>query len=433
MTATATATATAAAVRAARPYDPVDLSSQAFWAQPAVTREATFAELRAHRPVSWHRPVEEKLFSDPNDQGFWAVTRHADLVEVTKRHDDFRSGQGIVFDSMPQELLDAGQGFIAMDPPRHTKVRRLLTAAFTPKQIRLIDEQIRANATAIVDDLAPRGAADFVTDCAGLMPMHNICDMIGVPRERRALIAHEAQFAGGWNDPELLDGAEPLARLFEAMMAMRTVASELIVARRAQPENDLMTSLVQAEVDGEQLTDDEIMSFFGLLTVAGNDTTRQSLSHAMQALTDHPEQRAWLMADFDGRIGTGIEEMVRWATPIMTFRRTAARDCELNGAQITTGDKVVLFYASANFDPEVFDHPERFDLSRHPNPHVSFGGGGIHHCLGGQLARQQIRAIWRELITRLPDIEVCGQMSRTTSTFFHGVNHLPVRFTPAGT
>ena len=416
--------------RAARPYDPADLSTRAFWAQSAHERERTFAELRAHRPISWHAPVQERLFDDPNDQGFWAVVCHADLIEVTRRHQDFCSGAGVVFDSMPQELLDAGQGFIAMDPPRHTKIRRLLTAAFTPRQLRLIDAQIRANAAEIVAALAGRGEADFVTDCAALMPMHNICDMIGVPRSQRAHLAHEAQYAGGWNDPELLAGAEPLPRLFEAMMSMRTIASELIAARRAHPEHDLMTALVQAEVDGDRLTDEEILSFFGLLTVAGNDTTRQSISHTMQALTDFPEQRLWLMADFERRIGTAVEEMVRWSTPIMTFRRTATRDCELGGVQITAGDKVVLFYASANWDSTVFDHPERFDLSRSPNPHISFGGGGIHHCLGGQLARQQLKALWRELLTRLPDIEVSGPMSRTTSTFFHGVNHLPVRFTP---
>ena len=165
-------------------------------------------------------------------------------------------------------------------------------------------------------------------------------------------------------------------------------------------------------------------------TVAGNDTTRQSTSHAMKALTDFPDQRAWLAEDLDGRLPTAVEEMVRWATPIMTFRRTAARDCELNGQQITEGDKVVMFYASANWDTEVFQEPEVFDLSRDPNPHVSFGGGGIHHCLGNQLARQQLRAIWRELLTRLPDIETSGEPRYTVSTFFHGVNHLPVRFTP---
>lgn len=424
-------TLTAAEGRSARPYDPADLSSKAFWSATAAHREATFADLRANRPVSWHRPVEDLLFEDPNDQGFWAVVTHAGLTEVTKRHEDFLSGEGIVFESMPQELLDAAQGFIAMDPPRHTKIRRLLSSAFTPKQISRINDQIRANATRVVDDIAAKGTVDFVPEVAALLPMHNICDMLGVAEDIRRKVAYEAQFAGGWNDPELMGEQEVLPRLFEAMGYLREVAGDLITKRRDRPGQDLLTNLVQAEVDGERLTDDEIISFFGLLTVAGNDTTRQSTSHAMKALTDFPDQKAWLQADLDGRMKTSVEEMVRWASPIMTFRRTAARDCELSGQQITAGDKVILFYASANWDTEVFTHPERFDLSRDPNPHVSFGGGGIHHCLGNQLARQQLGALWTELLTRLPDIEVCGEPSYTVGTFFHGVNHLPVRFTPA--
>jgi cytochrome P450 len=421
---------TVAHPRDTRPYDPADISSRAFWSQTAAEREKTYAVLRAERPVSWHQPVEDMLMKDPNDQGFWAVVRHADLVEVTKRHEDFISGEGIVMESMPQELRDAGQGFIAMDPPRHTKIRRLLSSAFTPKQIRRIHDQIQANAGRIVDDIATRGEVDFVPEVAALVPMHNICDMMGIDEADRTKMAYEAQFAGGWNDPELMGDQEPLGRLFEAMLYLGELAGRYIAERRRNPGEDLLSNLVQAEVDGERLTDDEIMSFFGLLTIAGNDTTRQSTSHAMKALTDFPEQKAWLMEDLDGRLKGAVEEMVRWATPIMTFRRTASRDCELNGQQITHGDKVVMFYASANWDTEVFDAPERFDLSRNPNPHVSFGGGGIHHCLGNQLARQQLAAIYRELLTRLPDIEVSGEPSYTVSTFFHGVNHLPVRFTP---
>ena len=416
--------------RDTRPYDQADLSSRAFWSQTAAEREKTYAVLRAERPVTWHQPVEDMLMKDPNDQGFWAVVRHADLVEVTKRHEDFISGEGIVMESMPQELLDAGQGFIAMDPPRHTKIRRLLSSAFTPKQIRRIDDQIQANARRIVDDIATRGEVDFVPEVAALVPMHNICDMMGIDEADRTKMAYEAQFAGGWNDPELMGDQEPLGRLFEAMLYLGELSGRYIAERRRNPGDDLLSNLVQAEVDGERLTDEEIMSFFGLLTIAGNDTTRQSTSHAMKALTDFPQQKAWLMEDLDGRLKGAVEEMVRWATPIMTFRRTASRDCELNGQQITQGDKVVMFYASANWDTEVFDAPERFDLSRNPNPHVSFGGGGIHHCLGNQLARQQLAAIYRELLTRLPDIEVAGEPSYTVSTFFHGVNHLPVRFTP---
>jgi cytochrome P450 len=416
--------------RAERPYDPADLSSLAFWSGTAADREKTFAELRRERPVTWHRPVENGLFEDPNDQGFWAVVRHADLVEVTKRHDDFVSGQGIVFESMPQELLDAGQGFIAMDPPRHTKVRRLLSSAFTPKQMARIADRIEANARRIVDDIAEAGEIDFVADVSALVPMHNICDMVGIPESYRRTVAYEAQFAGGWRDEDLMQGADPLTRLMESTHTVREIAQELITARRAEPQDDLLTALVQAEVDGERLTDGEIVSFFGLLMIAGNDTTRQSTSHGMKALTDFPDQRAWLVEDLDGRMGTAVEEIVRWASPIMTFRRTAARDTVLGDVEITEGDKVIMFYASANWDETVFDAPERFDLSRNPNPHVSFGGGGIHHCLGNQLARRQLAAIFRELLTRLPDIEVVGEPALSNGNFFHGVNRMTARFTP---
>ncbi len=421
---------TVAIPREARSYDRADISSLSFWSSTAAEREQVFAELREHRPVSWHRPVSNGLFEDPNDQGFWAVVRHADLVEVTRRPDDFISGQGVVFESMPQELLDAGQGFIAMDPPRHTKIRRLLTAAFTPKQMARIDDHIRANARRIVNDIADKGSVDFVSEVSALVPMHNICDMLGCPDEYRKVIAHEAQFAGGWRDPQLMQGAEPLTRLMQAAVTVRQIADELIADRRRRPSEDLLSALVTAEVDGERLTDDEISSFFNLLMIAGNDTTRQSTSHGMKALTDHDDQRAWLAEDLDGRMTSAVEEIVRWATPIMTFRRTAARDCLLGGQLITEGDKVVMFYASANWDREVFHHPERLDLSRTPNPHVAFGGGGIHHCLGNQLARRQLAATFRELLTQLPDIRVVGEPGYGTGNFFHAVLSMTVEFTP---
>ena len=421
---------TAALTRAERPYDPADISSLEFWSSTAKDREKVFAELRAHRPISWHRPVKNGLFEDPNDQGFWAVVRHADLVEVTRRSGDFLSGEGILFESMPKELLDAGQGFIAMDPPRHTKIRRLLASAFTPKQLARIDDHIVANARRIVDDIADKGEIDFVAEVAALVPMHNICDMVGIPEEHRRTIAYESQFPDGWRDPRLLQGAEPLARVAQAILTVHGIAMELVEARRRKPEDDLVTALVQAEVDGERLTDEEISSIFFLLIIAGNDTTRQSTSHGLKALTDFPDQRAWLMEDLDGRMPSAVEEIVRWATPIMTFRRTAAHDTELGGHQITEGDKVIMFYSSANMDTEVFDHPEQLNLSRSPNKHVAFGGGGIHHCLGAQLARRQLNATFRELLNRLPDIHVVGEPELGTGNFFHTVMSMTAQFTP---
>ena len=425
---------TAAITRAERPYDPADISSAEFWAGTAKDREKVFAELRANRPISWHRPVKNGMFEDPNDQGFWAVVRHADLVEVTRRPGDFLSGKGITFESLPLEVLDAAQGFIAMDPPRHTKIRRLLASAFTPKQLARIDNHIVANSRQIVDDAIEKGAdkgqINFVTDVAALVPMHNICDMVGIPQQHRHTIAYESQFADGWRDPRLLQGANPLERVFQTVTTVHGVAHELIAARRSKPEDDLMTSLVQAEIDGERLTDDDISSFFALLIIAGNDTTRQSISHGMKALTDFPDQRAWLMEDLDGRMPLAVEEIIRWATPIMTFRRTAAHDTELGGHHITEGDKVIMFYSSANMDTEVFDHPEQLILSRSPNKHVAFGGGGIHHCLGAQLARRQIAATFRELLTRLPDIRVVGEPELGNGNFFHTVMSMTAEFTP---
>ena len=421
---------TAALTRAARPYDPADLSSVEFWSGTAKDREKVFAELRALRPISWHEPVKNGMFEDPNDQGFWAVVRHADLVEVTRRPADFLSGEGIAFESIPRELLDAAQGFIAMDPPRHTKIRRLMAAAFTPKQLARIDDHIVANSRRIVDDIAGKGRVDFVTEVASLVPMNNICDMIGIPEQYRHTVAYESQFADGWRDPRLLQGADPLTRLTQTIVTVHGIAHELIAARRSHPENDLMTALVQAEVDGERLSDDEISSIFVLLIIAGNDTTRQSISHGMKALTDFPEQRAWLMEDLDGRLPMAVEEIIRWATPIMTFRRTAAHDTELGGHHITQGDKVIMFYSSANMDTEVFDHPEQLSLSRSPNKHVAFGGGGIHHCLGAQLARRQITATFRELLTRLPDIHTVGEPELGNGNFFHTVMSMQAEFTP---
>ncbi|GAA1388632.1 cytochrome P450 [Pseudonocardia kongjuensis] len=414
-----------------RPYDEVDLSSRAFWSISMDEREKTFAVLRERGTITWHPPFEEQLLDDPDDHGFWAVTTYDDLVEVTKRHEDFLSGPGILMESLPAELVEAAQSIIGMDPPRHTKLRRLVAAAFTPKQMRRINDRIAANATMVVDNLITKaeaggGSCDFVAECAELLPMHNINDIMGVPDGERQKAAHEMKVGTGWNDPELVGDTQEqvLMRMFQAMTYMHGLASSLAEARRKEPTDDLISSLALAEVDGEMLTDDEIGAFFVLLTIAGNDTTRQSTSHALRGLTDFPDQRAWLLGDLQDRVAPAVEEFVRWATPIMTFRRTAARDLEFRGAQITEGDKVVMFYSSANRDASRIDRPHELDLSRHPNPHISFGGGGIHHCLGNQLARTQLKALFTELLTRVPDI-TCGEPTLMPGNFFNVVKRMP--------
>jgi cytochrome P450 len=411
-----------------RAYDAIDLSSREFWSATAADRERSFAVLRAERPVSWHPPVEDALMPDPDDPGYWAVTRRADIATVSRNSEVFLSGKGVMFASIPVELLEASQSFLAMDPPRHTKLRKLAHAAFTPRQVRRIEESIQANAKAIVDELRAAGSgADFVDYCAKELPIRTLSDMVGIPDSERERMAHATDALVSWADPDFLKGRPALEVVFENQMYLHQVVGTLAAERRGKPGDDLISSLVHAEVDGDRLTDAEVAAFFVLLSVAGNDTTRQTMSHTMKALTDFPDQRAWLLTDYENRIGIAVEEFVRWATPVMTFRRTAATDFELGGQNIAAGEKVVMFYSSGNWDTEAFEHPDRFQLSRSPNPHVGFGGGGLHFCLGAHVARAQLRAIFGELLSQLPEIEA-GDPTYVAGNFIHAVRSLPCTF-----
>ncbi|WP_137144685.1 cytochrome P450 [Mycolicibacterium sp. CR10] len=412
--------------RTIRAYDPIDLSSRAFWSTTAAQRELSFSQLRKDRPVSWHPPVEDSLMPDPDDPGYWAVTRHADIVEVSRNSEVFLSGKGVLFENVPEELLEASQSFLAMDPPRHTLIRKVVHSAFTPRQVRRIEDSIKANAADIVSELHAAGSGvDFVSHCAKELPVRTLADMVGIPASERNQVADAADAMVSWGDPEYLDGRNPLEVLVTSQMYLHQVALALAAERRGNPGDDLFSALVQAEVEGARLTDQEIAAFFVLLAVAGNDTTRQTTSHAMKALTDFPEQRAWLTAAFDERIGVAVEEFVRWASPVMTFRRTAATDYELGGLRISAGEKVVMFYSSGNQDTDKFERPDLLNLGRDPNPHLGFGGGGRHFCLGAHVARAQLRAIFSELLTQIPDIQT-GEPSYVAGNFVHAVRSMPV-------
>jgi cytochrome P450 len=412
-----------------RPYDEIDVSSRAFWSATAAQRERNFAILRTQRPLSWHPPAEAVMLTDPDDPGFWAVVRHADILKVSRDNDVFVSGQGVIFENAPPEILEATQSFLAMDPPRHDKIRKLVSAAFTPRQVKRIEDQIRADAKAIVTELAKAGSgADFVGLCASQLPIRTLSEMMGIPAEDRVAVMENAEALVSSGDPAFVNGRQPMEVMFAAAATLHQIASAMAAKRRNDPRDDLMTNLVQAEVDGDQLTDADIAAFFVLLSVAGNDTTRQTTSHALKALTDYPAQREWLRADFDGRIDSAVEEFVRWSSPVMTFRRTAVVDTELDGQPIVAGDKVVMFYPSGNWDSEVFTDPDSFDLSRNPNPHVGFGGGGVHFCLGAQVAKAQLRAMFRELLIQLPDIEA-GDPDLLAGNFIHAVRAMPCTFT----
>jgi cytochrome P450 len=251
--------------------------------------------------------------------------------------------------------------------------------------------------------------------------------MMGIPESERERVAEAADALVTANDPVCLAGRNPMEVMFESVTYLHQVAGTLAAQRRENPGDDLFSSLVNTEVDGDRLTDAEVAAYFVLLSVAGNDTTRQTTSHALKALTDFPEQRAWLLEDFDRRIGMAVEEFIRYATPVMTFRRTAATDYELGGQTIRAGDKVAMFYASGNWDEAVFKDPDRLDLSRDPNPHVGFGGGGQHYCLGTHVARAQLRAIFGELLHQLPDIEA-GEPEYVAGSFIHGIRAMPCTF-----
>jgi len=406
----------------AREYSPFDVSTRTFWAKDFVARDETFAQLRATEGLIWHQPLPSLFESD--EPGFWAVTRRADIAHVSTHPELFSSAHGIALDPMPVEVQRIATFFLAMDPPEHTVYRRLISAAFTPKNVKRIEDQIHANAVAVVDDLVGAGDVDFVAACSTRLPMMTISDMLGVSPSDREAVAHAAEKLFSGSDDEYATLEERATHTINEMIFLNNCGIELAKHRRAHPTDDLMTAMVNAEVDGHRLTDEEIGAFMVLLASAGNDTTKQATTHAMMALAAHPKQRDWLMADFDNRIGTAVEEFVRYASPVTQFARFVTADTELAGQHLKAGDKVGLFYCSANRDEAVFDDPHGFDLSRSPNPHMSFGGGGPHFCLGSQVAKVELRNLFRELLTRLRRIEF-GEPDYLLSNFVHGVKRVP--------
>jgi cytochrome P450 len=407
-----------------------DLGSVDFWAQPAEVRDEAFALLRSEAPVSHHQPPEDILGVEQRDEkGYWAIVRHEDIRRISRDPETFCSGQGTQFGDAPPEFLEASLSFLATDAPRHTKLRGLVSSAFTPRQVRRIEDGIRENARKIVEEAGPTGGGDFIAMVAKRLPLVTISDMIGVPDADRERVVAAADTLVQVSDPEAFGDRPPIEVLGEALWTLTEFATQLAAHREKNPGDDLMTALVQAEVDGDKLTHAEIGAFFVLLSVAGNDTTRHTTSHALRALTTFPEARAALVADLDERLPAAVEEMVRWATPVLTFRRTTTKPTEVHGQPLDAGEKVVLFYHSGNRDESVYEDPWTFDVTRDPNHHVGFGGGGPHYCLGASLARTQLRSLFGELLRRLPDIEA-SEPELLRSAFIHGVKRMECSFTP---
>jgi cytochrome P450 len=409
-----------------------DLGSLEFWGRPAEERDTYFAWLRREAPISRHEPPEDILgLPDQGRMDYWAIVRYKDVRSISRDAKSFCSGHGTQFADAPPEFLEASMSFLAMDAPRHTKLRGLVSAAFTPRQVARIEEGIRVNAERIVAQAAPSGGGDFVELIAKRLPLVTISDMIGVPAADRERVVAAADLLVTISDPEVFGERPPIEVMGEALWTLTEFATELAAHRERNPGDDLMTALVQARVDGERLTHAEIAAFFVLLSVAGNDTTRHTTSHAMRALSTNPDQRALLLEDPDEHLPLAVEEFVRWASPVMTFRRTTTREVELHGVSLPAGEKVVLFYHSANRDEDAFADPWCFDVTRDPNRHVGFGGGGPHYCLGASLARTQLRSIFSELLRVVPDIEA-QEPELLRSAFIHGVKRMECSFRARG-
>nr|WP_311983774.1 cytochrome P450 [Parafrankia sp. CH37] len=383
-----------------------------------------FRILRAQAPVFHHRDPEREA-------GFWAVTRHADVVHISRSPDQFSSNREtcLLPELTPEALAEQQLMMVNQDPPEHTRLRSLVNRGFTPRMIGRLTEKIRTSCEKIVDRAIEAGEGDFVKICAAELPLVVIAELIGVPHEDRHRLFNWSNRMLASDDPELsADAADQQAAAMEAY----AYANELGAARRGCPADDILTKLVTADENGHELSEMEFDLFFILLMVAGNETTRNAISGGMQALLDHPEQWEKLRA---GRSDPAVltraaDEIVRWVSPVMGFRRTTTTDVVLGGQPIAAGEKVVMYYSSANYDESVFADPYRFDIGRDPNPHVGFGGGGPHFCLGKHLAMREIELMLETLVTRLDRVEPIAPARRLRSNFINGVKEMPVRFVP---
>ncbi|MGW1682678.1 cytochrome P450 [Saccharopolyspora sp. NPDC002376] len=384
---------------------------------------AEFAELRNTAPVWWNDQPDRCGGFD--DGGFWVVSRHADVKEISRRSDVFSTWENTAIirfnDSMTRDQIEM-QRFIMlnMDPPQHTKLRQIVQRGFTPRAIKSLEAALKERAQHIVTEARANGSGDFVTDVACELPLQAIAELLGLPQDHRKEIFDWSNQMIGYDDPEY--DIQPEVAAAEMLGYFTNMAEE----RRGCPMDDIVTKLVQADIDGSALTSDEFGFFVILLAVAGNETTRNAITHGMLAFLDNPDQ--WELYKWE-RPKTTADEIVRWATPVVAFQRTALADTELSGVPIKKGQRVGLFYSSANFDPDVFDEPDRFDITRDPNPHVGFGGTGAHFCLGANLARLEIDLIFNAIADHMPNIQRLGEPRRLRSGWLNGIKEVQVQYT----
>lgn len=410
------------------PLADIRLGSFDFWGLDDDYRDGAFATLRREAPISFWPPLKMDGFTA--GEGHWALTKLDDVFYASRHPNIFSSSPSITIGDQTPEIAEYFGSMIALDDPRHQRLRSIVSRAFTPKVVARIEASVRERAHRLVSSMIanhPNGEADLVSELAGPLPLQIICDMMGIPEADHQRIFHWTNVILGFGDPDLSTDFEELTRV---SMDIGGYASALAEDRRINHDDDLTTALVEAEVDGERLSSSEIASFFILLVVAGNETTRNAISHGMLALSHYPEEREKWWSDFDNLAPTAVEEIVRWASPVVYMRRTLSQDIELSGTKMAAGDKVSLWYGSANRDESKFINPWTFDVARNPNPHVGFGGGGTHFCLGANLARREISVVFDELRREIPDIVATEEPARLLSQFIHGIKSLRVSWTP---
>jgi cytochrome P450 len=410
------------------PLEDINLGTLDFWGLDDSIRDGAFATLRREAPIKFFREIEFEGFEA--GAGHWALMKFDDVHFASRHPEIFSSHPNITIADQQPEVAEYFGSMIALDDPRHARLRGIVRSAFTPRVVARTEESVRARARRLVEDLIanhPDGNGELVSEVSGPLPLQVICDMMGIPDSDHHQIFHWTNIILGFGDPDLTTDYEEFLKVAVDIGAYATALAE---DRRSNPRDDLTTALVAAEVDGEQLTSAEIASFFILLAVAGNETTRNAISHGVLALTRYPEQREIWWNDFETHTHSAVEEIVRWASPVVYMRRTATRDVEVSGVSIRAGDKVSMWYASANRDEDKFVNPWLFDVTRTPNHHVGFGGGGTHFCLGANLARREIAVVFEELHNRIPDIAVTEDPAMLLSAFIHGIKRLPVSWTP---
>ncbi len=399
-----------------------------FWLRDATDIDRDLAILRERGPVFLSEPEVPEGIGLETGPGAWVITRHEQILAASKTPEVFSSAAGITVIDTPPEFVEFFSSMIAMDDPRHARLRRIVSRGFTPRTIQRLESTVQEVAAGIVDRLLARREVDFVVDVAAALPLKIVCDLMGIPESEYGFVFDRTNVILGVGDPEYVsDSADIVTALLTAGGDLAGLMNDVAASKRGGDGTDLTSILVNASLEEDELSEADLASFFILLVVAGNETTRNAISWGMKYLTDHPDQRRRWMADFEGLAPTAVDEIVRLASPVTYMRRTLTTDIDFGGVHMRAGDKVLLNYLAANRDPNVFADPLRFDVGRAPNPHVGFGGPGPHYCLGAHLARREITVMFRELFNRAPGLQVTGPPELLEANFIHGIKHMPAR------